>query len=132
MKILIQIALIAGFCILGDWISSLLPIPFPGSVIAMILLFLALLIKIIKEKQIELIGDFLLKNMAFFFIPAGVSVMNYFDILKQSFFPFLIICAITLVLTFAVTAFTVSMIMNIVEKREEYKRKTGRTGETGK
>lgn len=118
MKILVEWAIITGFCMVGDWIASILPIPFPGSVIAMILLFVALLMKFIKEEQIEEVGDFLLKNMAFFFIPAGVSVLNYFEILKESIVPFLFICAITLVLTFGVTAFTVSAVMKIIQKKE--------------
>lgn len=118
MEILTQFAIIAGICMGGDWIASLLPIPFPGSVIAMILLFILLGIKWIKEEQIQEVGDFLLKNMAFFFVPAGVSVMNYFDLLKESIVPFIFICVITLILTFAVTATTVNFVMKIQQKKE--------------
>ena len=118
MEILTQFAIILGICIGGDWLSSLLPIPFPGSVIAMLLLFLFLGMKWMKEEQIQEVGDFLLKNMAFFFIPAGVSVMNYFDVLKASIVPFIIICFVTLILTFTTTAVTVSAIMKWQEKRK--------------
>lgn len=117
MEILTQLAIIAGICMCGDWISSLLPIPFPGSVIAMMLLFLFLGLKWIKEEQIQEVGDFLLKNMAFFFVPAGVSVMNYFELLKSSIVPFILICVITLILTFAATATTVSFVMKLQQKR---------------
>ena len=118
MEILTQFAIIAGICMGGDWIASLLPIPFPGSVIAMILLFILLGIKWIKEEQIQEVGDFLLKNTAFFFVPAGVSVMNYFDLLKESIVPFIFICVITLILTFAVTATTVNFVMKLQQKKE--------------
>ena len=119
MKILTQLAIITGICMVGDWISSLLPIAFPGSVIAMIILFIFLVLKWIKEEQIQEVGDFLLNNMAFFFIPAGVSVMNYFELLKSSIIPFLFICAVTLILTFMVTAFTVSFVMKLQQKGKE-------------
>ena len=119
MKILIQLAIITGICMVGDWISSILPIPFPGSVIAMILLFLFLGLKWIKEEQIQEVGDFLLSHMAFFFIPAGVSVMNYFELLKTNIIPFLFICAVTLILTFMTTAFTVSFVMKLQKTRKE-------------
>ena len=119
MKILTQLAIITGICMVGDWISSILPIPFPGSVIAMILLFLFLGLKWIKEEQIQEVGDFLLSHMAFFFIPAGVSVMNYFELLKTNIIPFLFICAVTLILTFMTTAFTVSFVMKLQKTRKE-------------
>ena len=119
MEILTQLVIIGSICMAGDWISSLLPIPFPGSIVAMILLFLFLGLKWIKEEQIQVVGDFLLKNMAFFFIPAGVSVMNYFDLLKSSIIPFIFICIVTLILTFMVTAFTVSLVMKLQQKKRE-------------
>ena len=119
MEILTQLAIIAGICICGDWISSLLPIPFPGSVVAMLLLFLFLGMKWIKEEQIQEVGDFLLKNMAFFFVPAGVSVMNYFELLKASIVPFIIICVITLILTFGVTSWTVIAVMKLQQKKRD-------------
>ena len=33
-------------------------------------------------------------NMAFFFIPAGVSIINYFDILASNLIPLLVICLV--------------------------------------
>lgn len=126
MKILSELAIIFGFCLLGDQISMLLPIPFPGSVIAMLLLFVALATNVVKEEQIQTVGDFILKNMGFFFIPAGVSVLNYLDILKKNIVPFLFLCVITLILTFGVTAFTVSAIMKAMQKKEEKKGEKGR------
>lgn len=116
MEILTQLAIITGICICGDWISSLLPISFPGSVISMILLFVLLGMEWVKEEHIQEVGDFLLKNMAFFFVPAGVSVMKYFQLLKDSIVPFIMICIITLILTFAVTSWTVSVVMHLQQK----------------
>lgn len=124
MEILTQLAIIAGICMGGDWISSLLPIPFPGSVVAMILLFIFLGMKWIKEEQIQEVGDFLLKNMAFFFVPAGVSVMNYFDLLKESIVPFIFICVITLILTFATTSVTVNFVMKLQQKKKDKEEET--------
>lgn len=50
----------------------------------MILLFLCLFTGVLKIEHIQEKADFLLGNMAFFFVPAGVSIMNYFDVLKHS------------------------------------------------
>ena len=105
MKLLIQFGIIFGVCWVGEGLSQLLPLP--GSVISMILLFLLLLTKLVKPAHIAEKSDFLLKNMAFFFIPAGVAVMESAGLLWENLLPFLAVCLITLVVTFAATALAV-------------------------
>ncbi len=113
MKILLQIGIVFLICLVGEWISAVLPFAFPGSVIAMILLFLLLLCKVLKVEHIEQKASFVLNNMAFFFIPAGVGMMEYFDVLGAYLVPFLVICTVSTVLTFAVTAWTVTGVMRL-------------------
>ena len=72
MNVLTQLAILLLICFVGEGVALLLPIAFPSSVISMILLFLLLLTGALKLRQIEDAADFLTKNMAFFFIPAGV------------------------------------------------------------
>ena len=67
----------------------------------------------------------MLKNMAFFFIPAGVGIMEYFDVLKECLLPFLVICVVSTVLTFAVTAGTVARVMKL-QRMWEMRRKEKR------
>ena len=40
--------------------------------------------RILKIEHVQEKADFLLSNMAFFFVPAGVSIINYFDELKSA------------------------------------------------
>lgn len=117
MKILTQIGIVLGVCLVGEWISAFLPFPFPSSVIGMILLFLLLCTKILKPHHIREKAAFLQKNMAFFFIPAGVGIMAYFDVLRGSILPLLAICVLTTGITFAATAFSVMAIMRIQQHR---------------
>ena len=109
MKLLIQIGIIFGVCWVGEGLSKLLPLP--GSVISMILLFLLLLTKLLKPAHIAEKSDFLLKNMAFFFIPAGVAIMESLGILWENLIPFLTVCFVTMVITFAATAYTVRLVI---------------------
>ena len=60
-----------------------------------------------------------MENMAFFFVPAGVSVMNYFDILKSTLVPFLIICIISTIITFVATAYSVQLVMRLMNRRKK-------------
>lgn len=119
MKIIYQIAVIFSICWVGQAVEELVPFPLPASVISMVLLFVLLLTGIIKMEHIREKSDFLLSNMAFFFIPAGVSVINYFDVLKNSLIPLLIICFASTILTFAATAYSIKATLYLMKKRKK-------------
>lgn len=81
-----------GAILLGlQWLSSLilswLNIAFPAPLLGMLLLFLLLQLGIIKEKNIEGICDLLISKMGLLFLPAGVSIILYLDIVKAEFLP---------------------------------------------
>ena len=82
----------------------------------MILMFMLLLLGVLKVSHIKEKSEFLLKNMAFFFIPAGVEIMNNMQYIKGNVFALLFICFITMIITFAVTAYTVIGVMALQNK----------------
>lgn len=98
--------------------NGMRPFTFPASVIGMILLFLCLFIGVLKIEHIQEKADFLLGNMAFFFVPAGVSIMNYFDVLKHSIVQLVFVCIISTILTFAVTAWSVKLTLRLMKSRK--------------
>lgn len=120
MKLLEQCALLFAICLGSIAISKVLPFNFPVSIISMIILFILLCTKIIKEPQIAQIGDFLLKNMAFLFIPAGVGIMEYFELLKSQAFILLLICLITTILTFFASAYTVHGVLHLMNGGKQH------------
>lgn len=126
MNILLELSLVFFICLVGEGLAVFMPIPIPASVLSMGILFLAFCMKWIKVRSIEQISDFLLKNMAFFFIPAGVSIIEHFEILKQSLVPFILICLISTLLTFAVTAYTIQGVISLQSRKEK---KNGNTNE---
>lgn len=119
LKIIKQIGIIFTVCWLSQILAAALPFDFPASVIGMIVLFLCLMTGILKIEHIQEKADFLLGNMAFFFVPAGVSILNYFDVLKDSLVPFLVICIVSTVVTFAVTAYSVKFVMKWMNRRKK-------------
>ena len=120
MKIIIQIAVIFSICWVSQIIEALLPIAFPASVIGMVLLLVLLLTKVLRVDHIREKSDFLLSNMAFFFIPAGVSVINYFDVLASNLLPLLAVCVVSTVLPFAVTASAVRRPRMRLDRRKNH------------
>lgn len=120
MRIFKQLALIACFSIIGEIVSYLLifVIPslfIPGSLIGMILLFIALKTKIIKYTWIDSVSEFFISNMGFFFVPAAVSVMNYFDILAPIWPKIILIVIISFFLTFTSIGLSVKLTLHIQE-----------------
>jgi len=101
MILIKQIAIFLGLWLLGNLISYFTNAPLSGSIIAMLLLVVALELKLIKTKDVKDVANFLLNNMAMFFIPAGVGLMCHYQVLKQEWLPIsgAIIVSAVLVLT---------------------------------
>ncbi len=116
MKYLGQLALIFALCLVGDLIASLLPFPLPGSVVSMLLILLLLISGLLEERHIKESADFLLRNMTFFFIPPGISIIRYFDIIGSIWWQLLMVNIVSMVICFAVSAWTVTLVIR-VQKR---------------
>jgi holin-like protein len=62
------------FLAIGELIVWLTGIPIPSSIIGMLLLTAALQFKIVKLRWVQRVSDFLVNNLGFFFVPAGVGL----------------------------------------------------------
>jgi len=71
------------FLQLGNLASAYSPIAFPGSIIGLLLLFSALVFNLIKLEWVLVTANFALKYMVLLFIPIGVGLINYFDLVQQ-------------------------------------------------
>ena len=116
MRILKQIGFIFGICLVGQIIAELIPVPFPGSVMSMVLLFILFMLNWANPEKLKNVNDFLLENMSFFFVPSAVSIITKYALIKNSIVQILIICVVSFVVTFAVTAYTVTFVMKIQER----------------
>ena len=116
MRILKQIGFIFGICLVGQIIAELIPVPFPGSVMSMVLLFILFMLNWANPEKLKNVNDFLLENMSFFFVPSAVSIITKYDLIKNSIVQILNICVVSFVVTFAVTAYTVTFVMKIQER----------------
>lgn len=83
LKVLKQLGLIFLLCLFGDFIAGLLPFSVPTGVLCMVILFLIFLFRIAGTESLKESNDFLMENMALFFIPAGVGIVQYYDVMKM-------------------------------------------------
>ena len=116
MKIFKQFAIILSVCLLSRFICLLLPFKFPASVMGMLIMFLLLFFKVIELKNIKHVSEFLLSNMSFFFIPAGVGILAHYEKIADKVVLLMFICAVTTLITFVVTAYTIMFVMNLQKR----------------
>ena len=94
----------------GIFISSLLPIIIPGSIIGMLILFLLLALQILPAKWVNPGCYVLIRYMALLFVPIGVGVMQYYDLLKAQYGPILVSCAVSTLVVFLVVSWSSHLV----------------------
>lgn len=114
-----QFSIILSIYFLGELIQKTTGFPVPGNVIGMLLLFIGLYSGAVKLEKISRISDFLLENLSFFFLPAGVSLMTSFALLKGKWTSILEISFISTVVILVVTGLTVEFVKRIMNKNPD-------------
>ena len=107
--------LLLVFQFVGEGLSALFALPIPGNVIGMALMLLALSVGWVKLEWLQEAAELLLSYMAMFFVPAGVGVMLYFDLISREWLP---IVAGTVISTFVVMAVT-GWTEKLLDRHEE-------------
>jgi len=120
MKIIKQLTIIISICLIGSYISSILPFSFPGCIISMIMLCALLMSGLLKEESIKNVADFLLINMGLFFIPAGVGILEKYTDISSMLWKFLLIIILSTCFTFFCASQSVTLVIYLQEK---FKRK---------
>ncbi len=116
MKYLKQFGTIMIIAFLGEVLKAILPLPIPGSIYGILLLFFALEFKVIKLSDVQETGKYLIEIMAVMFVPAAASMMKYWDQLQPFFFKFVFICVITTFIVMIVTGRITQWLIRIQKK----------------
>lgn len=106
MHVLRQCVIIFLCLALGELIVDLTGTQFPSSLIGM--LFLAFLLKTgwVKLEWVKGLSDFLLAHFGLFFVPPGVALMLYFDLIAAELLPITIATIISTLIVLAATGWT--------------------------
>ena len=104
--------LIQYFCI---FILKLFKINFPAPILGIIILYIFLKFKIIKENWVKDFCQFITKHMILFFIPIFVGIINYSKLIQDN----LMILFITIFIT---TILTIALVGLLMENIIKYKR----------
>ena len=115
-------SLLQGFALLLflQWISTeiiaFLGIPFPPPLLGMLILTALLCTRVIKENYIEDICTALIDKMALLFLPAGVSMILYLDVIKAELLPISLTVILSSVIILCSTALVLEMLLRRKEK----------------
>ena len=98
-----QFFVIFGCLALGEVVVWATGIKLPSSIIGMLLLTFFLKTKIVKLEWVEKLSQFLLANLGFFFVPPGVAIMLYLDVIQKELLPIAAATVLSTILVLVVT-----------------------------
>lgn len=111
------------FCqLLGEVIVRLFNWPIPGPVLGMLLLLGVLMLRKRSSHDLDLTADGLLKYLALLFVPAGIGVMVYLDMIGKAW----IVIAVTLMSSIIVTLVVTGVTMQWMLRRQKEHRDAAR------
>ena len=87
----------------GELLARGFKLPFPGPVVGMLLLLLALRFEAVRV-PVGLCADFLLSHLSLLFVPVGVGVMTHLSLISQFGFRMLTVIVLSTLVGLAVTA----------------------------
>ncbi len=72
----------------------------------MLILFVLLAFQILPAKWVQPACNLLIRYMALLFVPVGIGVMQYFDVLQAQFGPVVVSCFISTLVVFMVVSWS--------------------------
>ena len=118
-----QFGILLTFLAAGEFIVWLTGVNIPSSIIGMLLLTASLHFGIVKPRQIEHLCKFLVHNLGFFFVPAGVGLMNCFGLISDQLLPIVAASVGSTVIIIAVSG----QVHSIVRKRLSHRQRAAHT-----
>ena len=98
-----QFGIIFGCLFLGELLALVPGMAIPGSIWGMLILTFLLSRGVVRASTIRPVCKFLVDNMAFFFIPPGVALMLYFDLIGAELVPITVATVASILLVLLVT-----------------------------
>lgn len=119
MKYLRQFLVILLFSFLGELLHFVIPLQIPGSIYGLLLLFAALLLGIVKLHQVQETAKFLIEIMPLMFVPAGVGLLESWDVLQPILVPVIVIMVVSTVLVMGVSGQVTQIVIRRNKKEKE-------------
>lgn len=103
MKYVKQFMLIMLVSFLGEILGYYIPLPIPGSIYGLLIMFVLLLSGIVKLESVKESASFLVEIMPIMFIPPAVGIIASWGEAKRMLIPLFVISFLTTLLVFFVS-----------------------------
>lgn len=119
MKYLKQFGIILTVSFIGELLHELIPLPIPASIYGLILMLAALISGLLHISHVRETGKFLIDVMPVMFIPAGVGLLESWDVLRPVLIPVLVITVVTTVIVMAASGTVTQKIIQSEKRRKK-------------
>ncbi len=116
---ILGLAILTGFQLLGEVIRAAFSLPLPGPVIGMFLLAIVLATAPAESfpgkqlrKSLEDVSRMLIEHMGLLFVPAGVGIVAAGDLLRQEWLPIVVAVLVSTLLGLVVTGWVAHRLTN--------------------
>lgn len=116
---ILQCAVLFAFLAVGELVVWATGIPVPSSIIGMLLLTASLKMRLVRLLWVDRISDFLVRNLGFFFVPAGVGIMRCLGLVGDQWLPIVGASVISTALIIAVTGWVHQIVRRRTMSRHE-------------
>ena len=117
MKYLKQTLIILLFCLAGEFLAYVIPLPVPAAIYGIVLLFLALCLGILKLPQVAETAHYLISIMPLFFVAPTVKLLSYWGVIAPALIPICTVLITSTIIVFAVAGLVTQWIRNREEKK---------------
>ena len=115
-----QCGIIFGCLAAGEFLSWVAGLPVPGSILGMLLLTALLQMKVVNVESVKPISRFLVSNMGFFFVPPGVALMLYFDLIEKEWLPITVATVVSTAIVLVVTGHVHQWVHRLIRHRDKH------------
>ena len=113
--------LLTGLYLCGEGLQYFFGLALPGGVIGMGILTALLVSGTLDVKHVETAAQLLLDNMSLFFVPAGVGLILYFELIAMHWLAIVLITVVSFVAVLAATGI-VTQALGSQERRQDHDR----------
>ncbi len=114
MQLITGLVVLVVYDQLGRWLMRSLEWPIPGSVMGLLLLLLTLMVVKQPPKPVVQASEWLLRHLAFFFVPAGVGIMMLYDLIADEWLAMLVSMVVSTLISLMFTAWMMQWLIKQV------------------
>lgn len=111
MKYVTQLLIILAFCLAGELLAAVIPLPIPAAIYGLILLLIALCTGLLKADKISATANYLIRIMPILFVAPAANILQNWGVIAPNVIPIVVISVSTTFLVFAVSGLVTQWLL---------------------